>query len=66
MEEAREGTPQNMSFDTLFQTGERELSVRMNFFIEKGENAMNREETIFEDDIHNWSEEDTKWRECVK
>ena len=33
----------------------------MNFFIEKGGNAMNREETISGDnDVHNWSEEDTK------
>ena len=57
--EARQGTSQNVSFDTSFQTGERVLSVKVNF-IEKGGNAMNREEIIFGDDVHNWSEEDTK------
>ena len=30
------------------------------FFIEKRENAMNREDTISGDDVPNWSEEDTK------
>ena len=41
-----------MSFDTPFQTGERELSVKMNFFIEQGRNATNTEEPISGDDVH--------------
>ena len=60
MEGAREGTPQNVSFDTRFQTGERVLVVKINFLIEKGGNATTREETISGDDVHKWSEEDTK------
>ena len=36
VEAAREGTPQSVSFDTPFQTGEREISVKMNFFIVTG------------------------------
>ena len=32
----------------------------MNFFIEKGGNAINREETYSGDVVHNWPEEDTK------
>ena len=47
MEAAREGTPQSVSFDTPFQTGERELSVKMIFFIKQGENAMNPEKVMF-------------------
>ena len=37
MEAVREGTPQNVSFDTPFQTGERVLSVKMNFFVDREE-----------------------------
>ena len=43
VEAARESTPQSVSFDTLFQTGERELSVKMNFFIKQDEHAVNSE-----------------------
>ena len=57
MEAAREGTPQNVSFDTPFQTGERELSVKTNF-IEQDENAMNPKGTIPGTDV--CSEEGTK------
>ena len=57
--ETRQGTLQNVSLDTPFQIGERVLSVKMNF-IEKGGNAINREETTSGDDVHNWSEEDAK------
>ena len=46
-EAARKGTPKSVSFDTPFQTGDRELSVKMNFFIEQGVNAMNPEEVMF-------------------
>ena len=35
VEAAREGTPQNVRFDTPFLTGERVQSVKMNFSIEK-------------------------------
>ena len=38
MEAAREGTPQNVSFDAPFLTGERLQSVKINFFIEKSGN----------------------------
>ena len=54
MEEAREGTPQNVSFDTPFLTGERVQSVKINFSIEKTGND------ISEDDAHYYSEEDAK------
>ena len=37
MEAVREGTPQNVSFDTPFQIGERVRSVKMNFFIDRDE-----------------------------
>ena len=37
VEVVREGTSQNVSFDTPFQTGERVLSVKMNFFIDREE-----------------------------
>ena len=39
VEAAREGTPQNVRFDTPFLTGERVQSVKMNFFIEKTGNC---------------------------
>ena len=54
VEAAREGTPQKLSFGTPFSTGERVLSVKMNFFIEKGGNA------ISGDDAHCYSEEHKK------
>ena len=60
VEAAREDTPQIVSFDTPFQTGERELSVKIYFFIEQGGNAMKPEETISGDDVHNCSEEEQK------
>ena len=60
VEEAKEDTPQNVSFDTPFEIGERVLSVKMNFFIEKDGNALNRKETVFGDGAHYWSDEDTK------
>ena len=41
VEVAREGTPQSVSFDTPFQTGERVQSVKMNFFAH-GEDTKNR------------------------
>ena len=41
VEAVREGTPQSVSFDTLFQTGEKELSVKMNFFGEQDEKREN-------------------------
>ena len=52
MEAAREGTPQNVSFDTPFLTGERVLSVKMNFFIEKSGNALNREDNDCSEEEH--------------
>ena len=54
MEAAREGTPQNVSFDTPFLTGERVQSVKMNFSVEKTGNA------ISGDDAHFYLEEDAK------
>ena len=66
VEAAREGASQNVSFDTPFQTGERELSFKMNLFIEKGGNAVNPEETISGDDVHYCSEEEQKWYRCEK
>ena len=59
VEAAREGTPRNVRFDTPFKTGERVLSVKMNFF-QHGENATNTEESISGDDVHYWSEVDNK------
>ena len=47
-----------MRFDAPFQTGDSKLSVETNFFIELGGNAMNPEETISGDDVHNCSEEE--------
>ena len=46
VEAAREGTPQSVSLDTPFQTGERELSDKMNFFAEQDENVMNTKGTF--------------------
>ena len=43
VEAAREGTPQNVRFDSPFITDERAQSVKMDFFIKKTEN------NIFED-----------------
>ena len=61
VEATREGTLQNVNFDTSFQTGERKLSVnQMNFFEQGKENAMIPEGTISGDDVHYWSEEDRK------
>ena len=54
VEAAREGTPQNVRFDTPFLTGERVQSVKMNFFIEKTGND------IFEEDAQFYSEEEPK------
>ena len=54
VESAREGTPQNVRFDTPFLTGEKVQSVKMNFFIEKTGND------IFEDDTQFYSEEEAK------
>ena len=54
VESAREGTPQNVRFDTPFLTGERVQSVEMNFFIEKTGND------ISEDDAQFYSEEEAK------
>ena len=54
VEAAREGTPQNVRFDTPFITGARVLSVEMNFFIGKTGND------ISEDDVQFCSEEDAK------
>ena len=41
---AREGTPQNVRFDTPFLTGERVKSVKTNFFIEKTGNNISEED----------------------
>ena len=43
--EARDGTPQNVRFDTPFITGERVQSVKRNFFIEKTGNNISEEDT---------------------
>ena len=58
VEAAREGTPQSVSFDSPFQTGERELSVKIKFFIEQDENVINPKETIPGTDV--FSEEERK------
>ena len=47
VEAAREGTPQNVRFDTPFLTGERVQSVKMNFFIEKAGNDISEEDAQF-------------------
>ena len=44
VEAAREGTPQNVSFDTPFPTGEKVQSVKMNFFIEKSGNDISEDD----------------------
>ena len=49
-----------MSFDIPLQTGARELSVKMNFFIVQGGNALNPVESISVGDVHYRSEEDMK------
>ena len=54
MEAAREGTPQNVRFDTPFLTGERVQSVKMNFYIKKTGNDIPEEDAQF------YSEEDDK------
>ena len=53
-EAAREGTPQNVRFDTPFLTCERLQSIKINFFIEKTGND------ISEEDAQLYSEEDEK------
>ena len=53
VEAVREGAPQSVSFDTPFQTGERELSIKKNF-IEQGGNVMKPENTFSGDDVHNF------------
>ena len=60
VEAASQGTPQSVSFDTPFQTGERELPMKMNIFIEQGEDATNPKKSISGDDFYYCSEEDTK------
>ena len=54
VEAVREGTPQNVSFDTPFLTDERVQSVKMNFFIEKTGNDISEEDAQF------YSEEEAK------
>ena len=44
---AREGAPQNVSFDTPFLIGERVQSVRMNFSIEKTGNDSSEDDAQF-------------------
>ena len=44
LEAVREGTPQNVRFDTSFVTGERVQSVKMNCFIEKTGNDISEED----------------------
>ena len=58
---SRGGHPTERELDTLFLTGKRVQSVKMNFFIEKGGDV------ISEDDAHYCPEEDAKmiWR-CVR
>ena len=46
VEAARKVISQSVSFDTPFQTGERELSVKVNFFIEQDKNTVNSNGTI--------------------
>ena len=58
LEAAREGTPQNVRFDTPFITGEKEQSVKMKFFIEKTGNKTSEDAQ--------YSEEYEKWYGCVK
>ena len=43
----REGTPQNVRFDTPFITGERVQSVKANFFIEKIGNNISEEDAQY-------------------
>ena len=47
---AREGTPQNVRFDTPFITGERVQSVKMNFFIEKTGNNISEEDAQYSEE----------------
>ena len=51
---AREGTSQNVRFDTPFLTGERVQSVKMNFSIEKAGNDISKDDAQF------YSEDDAK------
>ena len=61
VEAASEGTPQSVSFDTPFQTGEREVSFKMNFFIEQDENVMNPKRTIPGTDVCSEEEQKMAW-----
>ena len=54
VEAAREGTSQNVRFDTPFLTGDSVQSVKMNFFIEKTGND------ISDNDAQFYSEEEAK------
>ena len=57
---AREGTPQSVSFDTLFQTGKKaNYRLKMNFF-EQSEYAMNSEESFPGDVVHYCSQVEQK------
>ena len=47
VEEAREGTPKNVRFDTPFITGERIQSVKMNSVIKKTGNNISKEDAQF-------------------
>ena len=59
MEAAREGSRQNVSFDTPFQIGERELSVKKYFVTEQDEDEINPKGiTISGTDVY--SEEELK------
>ena len=46
-EAAREGTPQNVRFETPFITGERVQSLKMNFFTEKAGTDISEEDAQF-------------------
>ena len=52
VEAAREGTPQEReSLEYLLFNLVRNISVKMNFFVEQGETAMNLEGKISENDV---------------
>ena len=53
LEAAREGTPQNVRFDTPFITDERVQSVKMNFFIEKTGNNISEEDAQYSEEYRN-------------
>ena len=50
VEAAREGTPQNVRFDTPLITGERVQSIKMNFFIEKTGNNISEEDAQYSEE----------------